>query len=365
MPSAELSDRELRLLRLRSQGLLDETKMGSLTEAASSALAIQAQDVDVGKLGIRARTTLTEAEAVRLAARQSVCRSWLMRNTLFLFATRDLAWMRPALFERPLGPAIRRLGQVGLPPAEVDRLLDLLRERLARGPLPRPEARELLLAEVGDPGESNARIYWTFHAAALRGILVVRPALERVQTFVAGPAGEEMPRERALGRLARRFLRGHGPATVDDLAYWAKMTKADARTAWENAGRTVDVATERGPMTALPGTVDPPAPEGPGVRLLGEWDHFMLSWVDKDLALPTGRVGETGTGVHGIAGRKTAFADGVAFATWRPRRDGTRIEVEVEPFATVPRGARAGLEAEVADLGRFFDADASLKPIRR
>ena len=364
MARAEVSDRELRLLRLRAQGLLDETRAGSLAAAAKRALAIQAQDIDVGKLGIRARTTLTEAEAVRQAARDTVCRSWLMRNTLFLFASRDLAWMRPALFERPLGPAIRRLGQVGLPAAEVDRLLGLLRDRLAHGPLPRPEARELVLAEVGDPGENNARIYWTFHAAALHGILVVRPALERVQTFVAGPASEEMPRENALGRLARRFLRGHGPATVDDLAYWAKMTKADARIAWENAGRTVEVATERGPMTALPGSVDPPAPDGPHVRLLGEWDHYMLSWVDKDLALPTGRVGEGGIGFSGLAGRKTAFADGVGFATWRPRRDGPRIEVELEPFATVPRGARAGLEAEVADLGRFFDVDATLKLVR-
>ncbi len=362
MPSAEVSDAELRLLRMRAQGLLEESRTDSLSKMLAGALALQAQDIDVGKLGIRARTTLTEAEAVRLAARRSVCRSWLMRNTLFMFATRDLAWMRPTLFQRPLRPANLRLGQVGLPPPEVDRLLGLLRERLARGPLPRPEARDLLLAEVGDPGENNARIYWIFGAAALRGVLVIRPALERVQTFVAAPEGEEIPRDRGLGRLARRFLRGHGPATADDLAYWAKITKADARLAWDHAGRTVEVRTERGPMTALPGTLDALAPGPPRVRLLGEWDHYMLSWVDKDLAYPRGKVGDFG--VHGIAGRRTAFADGVAFATWRLRRWEGRIEIEVDPYDRLPRGARAGLEAEVADLGRFFEADASLKLAR-
>jgi hypothetical protein len=358
VPTAELSDRELRLLRLRSQGLVDEMKVGSLTEAASSALAIQAQDIDTGKLGIRARTTLTEADAVRLAGRRSVCRCWLMRNTLFFFATRDLAWLRPILYERPLVPAMRRLEQVGLPPREVDRLLDLLRDRLAQGPLPRPEARELLLAEVGDPGENNARIYWTFGAAALRGVLVIRPALERVQTFVAAPASEEIPRERGLGRLARRFLKGHGPATLDDLAYWAKMTKRDARIAWENAGRTIEVGTERGPMRALPGTVDPP-PGRTQVKLLGEWDHYLLSWVDKSIALPSAQMDVTL-----VAGRRTAFADGLAFATWKMRREPGRIAIEVNPFDRVPRGVRAGLEAEAADLGRFFEADARLTVLR-
>ena len=70
-----------------------------------------------------------------------------MRNTLFLFPTRDLAWMRPVLCERPLKPAERRFGQLGLGPAEVDRLMQVLRDRLGHGSLPRPEARELLLSE--------------------------------------------------------------------------------------------------------------------------------------------------------------------------------------------------------------------------
>ncbi len=352
----ELSDRELRLLRMRGQGLLDGARARSVSAATSAALAIQAQDVGVGMLGVRARTTLTAAQARRQSARPAVCRSWLMRNTLFLFASRDLAWLRPALSERPLTQAMRRLEQEGVTGREVERLLGLLRERLAGGPLPRPEARELLISEGVTPGENNQRIYWLFHAAALRGVLVVRPALERVQTFVAAPEGEEQPRERALGKLARRYLKAHAPATADDLAYWAKISKADARLGWEDAGRTVEVRTSQGPMTALPGALEPPALSEPAVRLLGEWDHFLLSWVDKGVALPANQID-----VRLVAGRKTAFADGLAFATWRLNRERGRITVEVEPFGGLPGGVRPGLEAEVADLGRFFEAEARLR----
>jgi hypothetical protein len=279
-----------------------------------------------------------------------------MRSTLFLFATRDLVWMRPLLHERPLIPAMRRLELGGMPASEVDRVLSAIRERLERGPLSRPDARELLISEGVSLAENSQQAYVIFHVATLRGVLVVRPALERVQTFVPAPADEEMPRERALGRLARRYLAGHGPATPDDLAYWAKIPKADARLGWEHAGRTSTVETERGPMTALPGSLDPPSPAAPVVRLLGEWDHLLLSWVDRSLNLPAHQAD-----VRLVSGRKTAFADGLAFATWRLERKVARLTVVVKPFAGIPKGVRPGLEAEVADVGRFYESEATLR----
>jgi Winged helix DNA-binding domain len=352
--SAELSERELRLLRLRSQRLLPGSGLGSVSAAASAALAIQAQDAGVGLLGVRARTNgLTSAKA---AVARGACRTWLMRNTLFLFAEKDLAWLRPTLADRPLAPAMRRLEQEGLPPKEVDRLLGVLRDRVGKGPLPRDEARELLRSEGIEPGENNQRVYWLFHAAALRGVFAIRPPLEQKQTFVRTRPNQQLPREEALGRLARRYLAGHGPATPDDLAYWAKITKADARLGWEHAGRTTEVLTERGPMTTLPGQLDPPAPAPPAVRLLGAWDHFLLSWVGRTLTVPVGQVD-----VRLVAGRRTAFADGLAFATWRSDRDANRLTVIVEPFDGLPRGVKPGLEREVADLGRFYETEASLR----
>jgi hypothetical protein len=351
---AEISDRELRLLRLRAQRLLPGSEKASVSAAASAALAIQAQDVTTGLLGVRARTNgLTAAKAARA---RGACRSWLMRNTLFLFAERDLAWLRPTLADRPLAPGLRRLDQVGMPESEVDRVLGLLADRIAAGPLPRAEARALLLEAGIEPGENNARIYWSFHIAALRGVLAIRPPLEQKQTFVPAPPDEALSREEGLGRLARRFLKGHGPATPDDLAYWAKIPKRDARLAWESAGRTSEILTARGPMSALPASLNLPAPSEPVVRLLGAWDHWLLSWADRSLTVPAHQ-----TDIWLVAGRPSAFADGHAFGTWRTERTPGRMTVIVEPFDRLPRGVKPGLEREVADLGRFFEAEAELR----
>jgi hypothetical protein len=353
--AADLSDRDLRLLRLRSQGLLPGSERRSVAAAAAAALAIQAQDVTTGLLGVRARTSGLTADKVARA--RGACRSWLMRNTLFLFAEKDLAWLRPLLRDRPLVPALRRLGQVGMPEREVDRVLGLIADQLGDGPATRQEVRQALLDDGLVPGENNARIYWSFHVAALRGAFAIKPPLEQKQTFARTTPDEEIDREDALGRLGRRFLEGHGPATPDDLAYWAKIPKAMAREAFERAGRIVELACASGTMSALPSQAAPPRVSGdPVVRLLGSWDHWLLSWADRTLCLPKGQ-----RDVFLVSGRPSAYVDGLAFATWRMERAPGSMDVVVEPFDRVPRRSRAGLEAEVADLGRYFGVDATLR----
>ena len=353
--AADLSDRELRLLRMRSQGLLPGSERKSVAAATSAALAIQAQDVTAGLLGVRARTSGLTADKVARAP--GACRSWLMRNTLFLFAEKDLTWLRPLLSERPLKPALGRLGQVGMPEREVDRVISLIADLLSERPVPRQEVRQALLDDGLVPGENNARIYWTFHVAALRGVFAIKPPLEQKQTFASTTPDEEILREDALGRLGRRFLDGHGPAVPDDLAYWAKIPKAMAREAFERAGRIVELESARGTMSALPSQVAPPKVSGePVVRLLGSWDHWLLSWADRSLTMPASQ-----KDVVLASGRLTAYADGLAFATWRMKRTPRSLDVVVEPFDRVPRGVRPGLEAEVADLGRYFGVEAALR----
>ena len=70
------------------------------------------------------------------------------------------------------------------------------------------------------------------------GATVRGPVVRGRQTFVltrdwlgSSPAGElrGADRDRALAELARRYLRGHGPATPADLALWAGLPLRDAR----------------------------------------------------------------------------------------------------------------------------------------
>ena len=356
MPAAELSDREVRLLRLRAQGLLPGTGWRTIEEAARGSLCLQAQDVPTARLALRLRIEgLTAKDAAAEAETTPVCRSWLMRNTIHLFADEDLAWMRPLLAPTHMRPAERRLRQLGAW-EKLPRALAALRRRLEKRPLTRTETRELLASngiERGEGAEINAPFYWAFHAAALEGALVMRPALDTKGVFGTAPP------DRAggtWGRLARRYLEAYGPATVQDFAYWGKVRISDARRGWEEVEDAVEVKTKHGPMTALPGLLDPPEPEAPSIRLLGTWDNYMLGHKGRVLSVRPGH----GDRLPLMAGYQCAIADGVVFASWKLERRKGAATVAVRPFGRLPRGARDGLEAEAADVGRYLGIETRL-----
>ncbi len=281
-----------------------------------------------------------------------------MRNTIHLFADEDLAWMRPLLASTPMRPAERRLKQLGawerLPKA-----FGALRPELERGPLSRDETRELLARhgiERGEDAEANAPYYWSFHAAALEGVLVMRPALDPKGPFAPGPPGED-PGEGGWGRLARRYLKAYGPATVHDFAYWGKIKVSDARRGLEQVDESVEVMTAHGPMIALPELLDPPPLDEPSIRLLGTWDNHMLGHRGRVLSVRPKHTARLPL----MAGYRCAIADGVVFAGWKLERGRGSITVAVEPFGRPPRGARDGLERETADIGRFLETEAKLR----
>jgi hypothetical protein len=347
------------MLRLRAQGLLPGSGWRTIEEAAHGCLCLQAQDVPTARLALRLRVEgLTARAAAAEAETGPVCRSWLMRNTIHLFADDDLGWMRPLLAPTPMRPAERRLKQLGAW-EKLPRAFAALRRRLKRGPLTRTETREFLAdsgIERSAGAEANAPFYWAFHAAALQGVLVMRPALDTKGAFAAAPPDSAGG---TWGRLAQRYLEAYGPATVHDFAYWGKVKVSDARRGWEELEDAVEVETEHGPMTALPDLLDPPEVTEPSIRLLGTWDNYMLGHKGRVLSVRPGH----GERLPLMAGYRCAVADGVVFAAWRLERAKPAYTVAVEPFGRLPRGAREGLERETADIGRFLGAEATLNLI--
>lgn len=358
MPPADLSDREVRLLRLRAQGLLPGSGSGTVLEVARRCLCLQAQDVPTARLALRARTTgLTAVSAAEEAQCDGVCRAWLMRNTVHLFAIEDLAWMRPLLAPTPMRQAERRLRQLGVW-EKLPEALEALRRRLKRGPLSRDETRDVLAGcgiERGEGAEVNAAFYWTFHAAALEGVLVMHPALDPKGPFAAAPPDADTG-DADWGRLARRYLEAYGPATVRDFAYWAKIKISDARRGWEQVTDAVEVMTSRGTMAALPGLIDPPATDEPVIRLLGTWDNYLLGHKGREFAINEAHADRLPL----MSGFRCAIADGLVFAAWKLEHERDAVTVAVQPFGRLPKGARAGLEREAADVGRFLETDVGL-----
>jgi hypothetical protein len=84
----------------------------------------------------------------------------------------------------------------------------------------------------------------------------------------------------------------------------------------------------------------------------------MLGYRSRALAVPQEHARAVWTGGGFI--EPTLVVDGRAVATWSSSRRARRPEVTVEPFAGLPHRVHAGLQAEVADLGRFLGTATAL-----
>jgi hypothetical protein len=87
--------------------------------------------------------------------------------------------------------------------------------------------------------------------------------------------------EAAEVELARRWLAAFGPATPDDLAWWAGWTKSQVKRVLTEL-KPVEVELDDGPGLLLPGTEEPPPPAEPWAALLPALDSTPMGWQRRD-----------------------------------------------------------------------------------
>ena len=87
------------------------------------------------------------------------------------------------------------------------------------------------------------------------------------------------------------------------------------------------------------------------VRLLPAWDTYLMGHRDREFIAGPVRWKRIMPG-GGIL-RPSIVIDGVAVGTWRLRRGGSALKVEVEPFAPLDAAVAQAIAAEAIDVGRF------------
>jgi hypothetical protein len=315
---------------------------------AERLLAVQGQDPRGARLAIRARTSgLTVADVDRaLTEDRSLLITWLNRGTLHLVRGEDYPWLH-ALTTRPqFTGTFRRLVQEGVTADAADRAVAVIERALAdEGPLTREQLRDRVdTAGIRTKGQALVHL---LALACLRGLAVRGPVIggRHAYVLVRDWLGEPVPVDRnaALAELARRYLRGHGPAGDRDLARWAGIPLRDARAGLKAIAPEL---VER-PDGLVDLKVRPPVAGPPPPRLLGSYDPVLLGWNSREPLLGDHQDLVTVNGLF----RPFALVRGRAVATWRIAGG----QVALEPFQRLSRRDAAGLEAEAADVARFLE----------
>jgi hypothetical protein len=329
----------------------------TVVDAVRRVVGLQAQDVRACRLAVRVRTSgLTAADVDAACRDRTVVRTWAMRGTLHMLAAEDFGWVNGLL-----GPYFAKKGaprrrQLGLDEALLDKARAAF-EEIATHPLTRRE----LVARLADHGvhldpATQAPPHLLGYAANT-GQLCRGPDLAKDEpTYVLVRSWLGTPRptseEDALRTLAERYLRGHGPATVEDLATWSGLPITQARSAFEAIGDRVSHVTAAGTRAVV---LDEDVPPAAPTRLLGHFDAYLLGYRGRALAVPADhqRTVQAGGGFV----MPVVLSEGQAVGTWRLKSTKDSITVEASGFG----GRRLpGLADEVADLGRFLGRRAEL-----
>lgn len=345
-----------------------EPGTGGVTEVVRRTAGLQAQSWPAAVLAVRARSTATRAADVVTAREddRSVVRGWFMRGTLQLVATEDAGWLTGLLAPGILAGSERRMRELELTPGDRERAVEVLTAELTRhGPRDRAELAEALLRAELVPDPPGQTVYALIRYAALQRVLCYGPDRGTAPTWVLArdwlPAGTLDPDpDRPPAELARRYLTAYGPASVKDFVAWSGLPAAVARRAFGELGGS-EVELPPGEEPAFPGDARAQRPpDGPlvelagapageaGVRLVGEFDPYLLGYRNRDLVVdPSNR-----RRIHPGGGMisPAVLRDGRAIGTWRPGARDRAIEL----FDEVSDEPRAELDAELADLDRFY-----------
>jgi hypothetical protein len=203
--------------------------------------AVQAQDYlgSLWALGQRTRDA-TEASVESAETRRAIVRTWPMRGTLHFVAAADARWITRLLAPRVLARNAARIKrQVGVDAAVIARCREVVVRALAGGGrLERTALYQALEQRRIRTGDSRGLhiLGWL----AMEGTICLAGRNGKQHTFALLdewlPKAPAMDRDAALAELAARYFISHGPATLQDFAWWAGLTARDVQRAVDGAG---------------------------------------------------------------------------------------------------------------------------------
>jgi hypothetical protein len=339
-----LTTRELNRALLERQLLLDRKRM-PLTRALERVAGLQTQYAPSAYVSLWSRLEGFEREALTRALEQRrAVQGTLMRVTIHVVSAADYPlfaaglrrgrrewWLkahRGAIDAKTVAAAARRV-----------------RKYVADGPRRTKELDELLKA---DRAVFNGTGLWV-------DLVRVPPSgtweQRRADLYAAaddwlGASGAT--EQEGLEHLARRYLQGFGPATLNELADWAGLPVTAVRPAVARMELRRFRSEDGKTLLDLP-RAPRPDPETPApVRFLPTWDATLLVHARRTQILPEvyrPRVFNTKT-PHSVP---TFLVDGQVAGTWRYEKG----RVQLEPFHKLPRATRNELDDEAERLAAF------------
>jgi Winged helix DNA-binding domain len=361
----DLTTTQALALRMRSLLLTPPHPVTDVAGVVEWFGALQAQDMASGlwSLGVRLPGWTVDDVTAALERREAI-RTWPMRGTVHLVPPADARWMLELMGVRALAGAAKRRETIGLSEATAERGVEVLATALKGRRLTRAECLAALAEGGVELGPQMG--YHLLWYASQKGVSCIAPHIGKEQTFVLldewAPEPRRPERTEALGIMALRYFRSHGPATRADFARWTGLTMADTRAGIAAAGdQLTTVRVDGTEMVADPALLDTtPADMTDDWAALPGFDEYVLGYKDRSLMMADEHLAAVVPGGNGIF-RSTLVRGGRVVGTWTRTLGRKAVSVDIQPLTDLGRAERGRAEEVLQPYAAFVGLPAQIR----
>jgi hypothetical protein len=325
--------------------------------------AVQAQDYPMSKWAIGLRLPGSTDQVIENAINNAdIIRTHILRPTWHLVAASDIRWMLQLTAPHIKRAAASMYRQLELDDKVFARVNKVVIRSLEGD---RHLTRQELTGEISKAGIATNALrtaHITFQAE-LDGIICSGAKKGKQLTYAllderVPQTSATLTREDALIQLASRYFTSHGPATINDFAWWSGLPMPDARLAIELIKADFMSETLEGKTYWFSNTLILDRSHTTALRLLPAFDEFMVSYKDRSASLSLEHR-KTAITLNGIF-KPVIVVKGKVVGLWKPSAQKGKIRFELLLFDPFCKLNERELSLAIKMYATFLDTEVEV-----
>jgi len=343
---------KLRLHNLHISQQVHETPAAIVAELGM----VQAQDYAAAKWTIGSRLQGSTDRQIEAALNnRAIVRTWALRGTLHILAAPDIRWILGLAAARMTSLYASHYRRLGIDAIVMNKTVKLFVKAMEGGQqLTRKEIAVLL--EKKGIATGDMRLSFMLLRAALDGIICFGARRNKEFTFTLldewvapTPAKTE---EEAMATLALKYFTSHGPATLQDFAWWSGLTLAQVKTAMGAIASELE-AISIDKQTYWMRPVQSSIQNAGGIYLLAGFEEYLLAYADRNLVLEKEHSPHA-IGKNGLF-HPTIINKGIISGVWRRsvKKDG--LYIDVKSFSSFTNAQKQAISVKAKNFAKFIE----------
>ena len=319
--------------------------------------AVQAQDYAASKwaIGLRMRGA-TDANIEKAICDRTIIRTWALRGTLHFIEASDVRWIL-----KLIGPRLISIYGSHFRKFELDKIvIGKSQKVIVRGlqggkQLTRIEIKAAL--EKKGISTKDLRANFILLRAALDGVICLGPRRGKEFTFVLldewFSATKNLDRDEALAELARRYFSSHGPATLQDFAWWSGLTITDAKKGLEIVRSDFVQESIKSQTYWMPPQSAALKSKSKSVFLLPNFDEYLVAYKDRTAATDERyfkQIMKSGNGIFS----PVIVINGRIAGVWKRSLSEKKVVIQTNLFTPLNEPLKAAVAAASRRYVRFL-----------